>query len=142
MSEVAKNVDWDREHRFMRHPLFLPTARQTNWLLIVGFLSLGEALYLRYMAIENTNVALGCQAGLNTWLCSAFRLTIVLFTYDVFGGVALAAALLNLIRPSIVLCSLGLAAACFGIVLHNTDLSALAAAVLILSLARPAPAPE
>ena len=126
----------------MRRPLFLPTARQTNWLLLIGFLSLGEALYLRYMAIENTVVALGCQAGLNTWLCSAFRLTIVLFTYQVFGGVALAAALLNLLRPSIVLVSLALAAAGFGIVLHNTDLSALAAALLILSLARRAPAAE
>ena len=27
---------------------FLPTARQTNWLLVIGFLALGEALYLRY----------------------------------------------------------------------------------------------
>jgi hypothetical protein len=50
--------------------------------------------------------------------------------------------LLNLLRPSIVLFSCALAAACFGIVLHNADLSALAAAVLILSLARRAPAPE
>jgi len=126
----------------MRRPLFLPSARQTNWLLIVGFLSVGEALYLRYLALENTNVALGCQAGLNSWLCSTFRLTIVLFNYQVFGGVALAAALLNLWRPSIVLFSLALAAACFGVVLHNADLSALAAGILILSFARPAPAPE
>jgi hypothetical protein len=126
----------------MRPLLFLPTARQANWLLVVGFLSIGEALYLRYMAIENNVVALGCQAGLNTWLCGAFRLTIVLFTYSVFGGVAIAAALLNLLRPSIVLCAVALSAACFGIVLHNTDLSALAVAILILSLARPAPAPE
>ena len=111
----------------MRRPLFLPTARQTNWLLIVAFLSVGEALYIRYMAIENLNVELACQAGLNTWLCTAFRLSIVLFNHDVFGGVALVAALLNLIRPSIVLMSLSLAAAGFGIVLHNTDLSALAA---------------
>ena len=28
----------------MQRPLFLPTARQTNWLLIVGFLSVGQAL--------------------------------------------------------------------------------------------------
>jgi hypothetical protein len=126
----------------MRRPLFLPTARQTNWLLIVGFLSAGEALYLRYMAIENTNVALGCQAGLNTWLCGTFHLTMTLFKFEVIGGVALAAALLNLFRPSIVLFSIALAASCFGVVLHNADLAALAAAVLILSLARPAPAPE
>jgi chromate transport protein ChrA len=109
--------------------------------LVVAFLSLGEALYLRYLAIENGTVSLACQAGLDTWLCGTFRLTIVLFNYEVFGGVALVAALLNLLRPSIVLVALALAAAAFGIVLHNADLSALAAGVLILSLARPAPAP-
>jgi hypothetical protein len=123
-------------------PLFLPTARQTNWLLIVAFLSVGEALYIRYMAIENLNVELACQAGLETWLCSAFRISIVIFNHGLFGGAALVAALLNLIRPSIVLTSLALSSAAFGIVLHNTDLSALAAGLLILSLARPAPATE
>ena len=126
----------------MRRPLFLPTARQTNWLLIVAFLSVGQAFYIRYMAIENLNVEPACQAGLRTWLCGTFRLTIVLFNHEVFGGVALLAALLNLLRPSIVLVAVALAAAGFGIVLHNTDLSALAAGFLILSLARPAPAPE
>jgi hypothetical protein len=125
----------------MRRPLFLPTARQTNWLLIVAFLFVGEAMYLRYMAMETSTVSLACQGGLNTWLCGTFRLTIVLFNYEVFGGVALAAALLNLVRPSLVLVAVALAAAAFGIVLHNADLSALAAGVLILSLARPAPAP-
>jgi len=124
----------------MRPSLCLPTARQVNWLLAVGFVSLGEAFYLRYLALENSNVSLTCQAGLDTWLCTTFRLTIVLFTYQVFGGIALAAALLNLLRPSLVLAALALAAAGFGVVLHNADLSALAAGVLILSLARPAPA--
>jgi hypothetical protein len=126
----------------MRRPLFLPTARQTNWLLIIAFLSVGEALYLRYMAIENNVVALACQTGVRTWLCDAFRLSIVLSDHQVFGAVALVAAVLNLLRPSILLMAFALAAAGFGIVLHNADLSALAAGVLILSLARPAPAPE
>ena len=126
----------------IRSPLFLPTARQTNWLLIVAFVCLGEAMYLRYLAIENGTVALACQAGLDTWLCGTFRLTILLFNDQVFGGVALAAALLNLLRPSLVLVAIALAAAAFGIVLHNTDLAALAAGVLILGLARPAPLPE
>jgi len=125
-----------------RRPLFLPTARQTNWLLIVAFLSIGEALYLRYMAIENSNVALACQAGLKTWLCGTFHLTLVLSNYQVFGIVAMVAAVLNMLRPSLVLAALVLAAAGFGVVLHNADLSALAAALLILSLARPAPAAE
>jgi hypothetical protein len=126
----------------MGRPLFLPTPRQTNWLLIVAFLSVGEALYIRYMAIENVTTELACQAGQDTWLCSAFRLSIIFFNHGVFGEVALAAALLNLLRPSIVLMSVALAAAGFGVVLHNADLSALAAALLILSLARRAPATE
>ena len=126
----------------MRRPLFLPTARQTNWLMIVAFLAVGEAIYIRYMVAENANAELACQAGLNTWLCGAFKLTTVLYHFEAFGAVALAAALLNLLRPSIVLMTVALAAAGFGLVQHNADLSALAVAVLILSLARPAPAPE
>lgn len=109
--------------------------------MIVAFLAVGEALYLRYQAIENGTVELACHAGLKTWLCSTFWLTIGLFNHEVFGLVALAAALLNLVRPSLVLTMLALAAGGFGLVLHNADLSALAAGVLILSLARPAPAP-
>lgn len=126
----------------MPRPLFLPTARQTNWLLIVAFLAVGEALYIRYMAMENTNVALACQAGLRTWLCDGVRLATVLFRHEVLGAVALAAALLNLLRPSLLLVALTLVAAGFGVVLHNTDLAALAAGLLVFSLARPAPAPE
>ncbi len=119
--------------------LFLPTARQTNVLLIVAFLCLGEAMYLRYMVMENSTMSLACQGGLATWLCDSFRLVSVLYPHQVFGGVALALALFNLFRPSIALVAAALAAAAFGIVLHNADLSALAAGVLILSLARPAP---
>ena len=126
----------------MQAPRFLPNPRATQWLLIVGFLAVGEALYLRYLAIEYAPVSLACQAGLKTWLCTSFRLAIALYNYSVFGYVALVAALLNLVRPSIVLMTVALAAAGFGLVLHNADLSGLALAVLILSLARPAPAAE
>jgi hypothetical protein len=126
----------------MDRRLFLPTARQTNWLLLIGLLALGEALYLRYLAIEYAQVSLACQAGLDTWLCATFRLVIILYNHSVFGWIALAAAVLNLIRPSIVLVAVGLAAAAFGLVLHNANLAGVAAALLILSLARPAPAAE
>ncbi len=126
----------------MHPPLFLPTARQTNWLLIVGFLALGQALYVRYLAIEHAPVSLACQGGLNTWLCTTFRIVIALYNHSVFGWVALGAAVLNLIRPSIVLVSVALAAASFGLVLHNANLAGLAVALLLLSLARPAPAAE
>jgi|SRR5215472_7293735 len=119
--------------------LFLPTARQTHWLLVIGFVALGEALYLRYLAIEYPTVSLACQAGLRTWLCATFRLVIVLFNYGAFGSLALAAAAINFFRPSIALVALSLASAGFGLVLHNAGLSALAVALLILSLARPAP---
>ena len=126
----------------MRRPLFLPTARQTNWLLIAAFLAIGEALYIRYMAIENLNVELACQAGLQTWLCTAFRISIVFFNHEIFGWAALALALLNLMRPSLILTALALAAAGFGVVLHNADLAGLALGLVILSLARPAPVAE
>jgi hypothetical protein len=122
-----------------RRPLFLPTARQTNILLIVAFLCVGQAMYLRYMVMENSTMSLACQGGLATWLCDSFRLVNVLYPHQVFGWAGLAVALLNLVRPSIVLVAVVLAAAAFGVVLHNADLSALAAGVLILSLARPAP---
>ena len=126
----------------MEPALFLPTARQLNWLLLIALLSLGEALYLRYLAIEYAPVSLACQAGLDTWLCATFRLVIVLFNHSAFGWVALAAAVLNLLRPSNLLVGVALAAIPFGLVLHNADLAGLAAALLLLTLARPAPAAE
>jgi hypothetical protein len=120
-------------------PLFIPTARQTNWLVAIGLLSVGYALYLRYLAVEYTTVGLACQAGAQTWLCFTRKIVIALFTNSVFGFVALAAALLNMIRPSLVLFAIGLAAAGLGVVLYNVGLAALAAGLLILSLARPRP---
>ena len=46
------------------------------------------------------------------------------------------------VRPSFVLCAVALVAGGFGIVLYNVALSALAVALLILSLARPSPEPD
>jgi hypothetical protein len=126
----------------MPRSLFRPTARQINWLLLVGFLSVGYALYLRYSAIETPAVALACQAGLDTWLCLARKLATILFQHSVLGAVALGVAMLNLLRPSIALIVVALAAAGLGIVLYNVTLSAFAVAVLLLSLARPAAAAE
>ena|SRR5262245_11485303 len=122
--------------------LFLPSARQTNWLLIVGFCSIGYALYMRYLAVEQSSVGLACQAGLNTWLCFTRQVTIILFTYSVFGWFALIVATLNLLRPTLVLFALALAAACCGLVLYNVGLSSLAVGLLVLSLARRAPEPD
>jgi hypothetical protein len=54
--------------------------------------------------------------------------------------VALVIAGLNFIRPSIVLLTGGLIAACLGIVLYNIVLAGLAIGLFILGFARPAPA--
>jgi hypothetical protein len=125
-----------------RMKLFLPSARATNWLLIVGFCSIGYALYMRYLAVEQSTVGLACQAGLNTWLCFTRQITIALFTYSAFGWAALAVAAVNLLRPSLVLFAIALAAACFGVVLYNVGLSSLAIGLLVLSFARRAPEPD
>ena len=122
--------------------LFLPSARATNLLLIVGFVSLGYALYMRYLAIEQSTIGVACDAGLNTWLCFTRRIVIKLYTYSVFGGAALLIATFNFLRPSLALFAAALACACLGIVLYNIALSALAFGLLVLSFARRAPSQE
>jgi hypothetical protein len=122
--------------------LFLPSARATNVLLIVGFGALGYALYLRYLAIEQSTVGLACGAGLNTWLCFSRAIATTLFQNSVFGIAALLVAAINLLRPSLVLFAVALAIACVGVVLYNVVLSSLAIGLLILSLARREPEPE
>jgi hypothetical protein len=66
----------------------------------------------------------------------------MLFKNSVFGLAALTAALVNLLRPSLVVFAVALALTCLGIVLYNILLASLAAGVLVLSFARRAPAPE
>jgi hypothetical protein len=119
---------------------FRPSAVQVQWLLVVGFVSVGYAIYLRYFAVEFSQVALACDAGLPTMLCKTRLLITYLFKNQVFGIVALIIATLNFIRPSIVTLTGGLVAAGFGIVLYNIGLSGVAIAVMILGFARPAPA--
>ena len=119
---------------------FRLTPYQVQWLMVVGFLSVGYALYLRYLAIEFSTVALACDAGLQTMLCEARALATVLYKNSVFGITALIIATLHLIRPSIVLMTGGVIAAGFGIVLYNIELSGIAIGLLILGFARPAPA--
>jgi hypothetical protein len=124
----------------MKKTPFRLSPYQVQFLLVVGFLTIGYALYLRYLVIEFSNVALACDAGLQTVTCKSRVLATTLFKNSVFGIVALIIATLNLMRPSIVLITGALIAAGLGIVLYNIALSGLAIGLLILGFARPAPA--
>ena len=124
----------------MKKTPFRLTPYQVQFLLVVGFVTVGCALYLRYLAIEFSTVALACDAGLQSLLCKSRTLATSLFKNSVFGIVALIIATLHVMRPSIVLLTGGLVAAGLGIVLYNVVLSGLAVGLLILGFARPAPA--
>ncbi|WP_420971536.1 hypothetical protein [Bradyrhizobium sp. B120] len=124
----------------MTKPPFRLSPYQVQFLMVVGFVTIGYALYVRYLAIEFSPVALACDAGTQTMLCKARALSTVLFKNSVFGITALVIAVLNLTRPSIVLLTVGLIAAALGIVLYNVVLSGLAIGLFILGFARPAPA--
>jgi hypothetical protein len=123
----------------MSRPLFLPTRRQAAILAALALAALACGFYARYALIERSTVGIACESGLDTLLCASRRTAIALYTSSLFGIVALGAALLNLLRPSLVLFAIALAAAGVGIVLYNVALSGFAVALLVLSLARPAP---
>jgi hypothetical protein len=137
MSDTESNIA--SESPRAESPLFRPSAASLNWVISIGFLALGYALYLRYLVIEQTQIGLACDGGLKTWLCLSRTVAQTLFEYDVFGWASLGAAVLALARPSLLMFTIGLAACAFGIVLHNAGLSGFAAALLILCFARPAP---
>ena len=121
---------------------FRPSIGQICWLAAVGGVAIGAALYLRYRVIEVSAVGLACDGGLRSWTCEFRRVATMMFNNSVFGYVALIGAVLNLLHPSVVLFTVGLLAGGAGVVLYNGALSGLALALLILSLARPAPEPE
>src|SRR5438477_12391781 len=104
--------------------LFRPSLRQALWLAAIALAAIGYALYLRYQVIEQSSVGIACGNGATTWLCTSRRVAIALFNNSAFAIVALAAALLNLLRPSIVLCAIAFVASGLGIVLYNVALSA------------------
>ena len=122
--------------------LFMPSPAALNWVITIGFVSLGYAMYLRYLVIEQSRIGIACDTGLKTWLCLSRTVASALFDNQVFGWTALGAAVLALIRPSVPLFTIGLAASAVGVVLYNAALSGLAAALLIMCLARPAAVPE
>ena len=115
---------------------FLPSRRALLVIVPLVAAALLAALYLRYRIIQNTPIGLACEAGEQSLTCTVRLITILLFARGAFGWTAVAAAALQLWRPNVVIFGVGLVAAAFGIVLYNTRLSALAVALLVLSLAR------
>jgi hypothetical protein len=120
--------------------LFHPSRRQAMLVAVLGVAGLAGALYLRYGIVENTQIGFACDAGALSFMCRLRLATVYLFNATAFGALAIAAAGLQLCRPNIVAFGIGLVFATFGVVLYNTRLSALALALLILSLARLVPA--
>jgi hypothetical protein len=117
---------------------FRPTVPQAVVLAVLAAGAIACSLYLRYHVIQNSEIGVACDAGLGTPFCRARAGVVFLFHHSLFGWIALAAAVMNLIRPSLALLALGLIAAGFGIVLYNVLPSAFAVALLIIAFARPA----
>ena len=97
----------------MKKTPFRLTPYQVQFLLIVGFVTVGYALYVRYLTIEFSTVALACDAGLQSMTCKMRALATYLFKHSVFGIVAVIIAVLHVMRPSIVLLTAGLVVASF-----------------------------
>jgi hypothetical protein len=121
---------------------FTPSARQANWLIAAGLCAVGYAIYLRYMVVENVPVGLVCDAGRQSWICLSRRVAVVLDNNGAFGWIAFGSAIVALIRPGVVLLSVALVTTALGLVMHNAGLAGIAGGLIVLSLARPAPAPE
>jgi Gpi18-like mannosyltransferase len=122
-----------------RRPFALP-LRAVLIIALLCLATLGVALFLRYVIIQNTPIGLACEAGEASFTCKLRLLAIVMFVNECFGWTALIAALVQLWRPNAITFGVGLVFAMLGLVLYNTRVSALAVTLLVLSLARPQPA--
>lgn len=120
----------------MAHRSFLPGARAANVIIALGAFALGWAIYVRYALLEQSSVGLACRT-LETMTCETRALVIALFSQSAFGIVALVAALVQLIRPSLVMFTLALMATCMGLVIYNNSLAGVAGGLLLISFARP-----
>jgi len=119
--------------------LFLPSKRAAAIIAAFGLAALGAALFLRYYIVQDADIGIACEARGESVGCKFRLAAIMLFVYGIYGWAALIAALIQLWRPNVVAFGMGIVFALLGLVLYNTRVSALAAALLVLSLARPSP---
>lgn len=120
--------------------LFRPGPRTLNWLIPLGMGAVGWALYIRYLVVEQTLVRLACEGGFESAQCYTRSAVLALYQWNVFGAIALALAVLQLVRPSVATFAVGAVFAAFALVFHNEIAGALATMLLMLSFARPGPA--
>jgi hypothetical protein len=120
--------------------IFLPTPRQTNFLLLLSCAALALAFYLRHSIIDASPLIAACASGAPRATCWLRQFIIELYEMQFFGGLALLTAILHLARPRIGMLAIAIVAAGFGLVLSNAGTAALAAGLLIIAFARPVPA--
>lgn len=119
---------------------FPPSPRQINLLILLGFSALGAALYLRNALLDADALAAACFAGAPRAACTARAVLAELSEMQLFGGVALIAAVLHFARPRLAAFAVALAAAILGLFLGNAGAAAFAAAFLVMAFARVPPA--
>jgi hypothetical protein len=115
---------------------FLPTPRETNLLVVLGFAALGCGLYLRHAIVDAPTLELACAAGLPRVSCALRRAVSDFREMQLFGGIAIVAAISHFVRPRLVAFAVALCAAIFGLLLANNELSAIAIGLLVVSFAR------
>ena len=118
--------------------LFVPTPRQTNFLILLVCASGALAFYLRHSIVEAEPLIAACAAGVPRPSCRLRQFIIELYEMQFFGGIALVAAILHLARPRTGMFTIALIATSFGLILYNAGIAALAAGLLIVAFARPA----
>jgi hypothetical protein len=117
---------------------FLPSPRQTNFLILLACAMLVLALYLRLTVVDAPLLIAACAAKAARASCGLRLFIVELYEMQFFGGLALLTAALHFARPRVSVFAISLAATCLGLILINAGTAALAAALLIIAFARPA----
>ena len=112
------------------------SRRQVLSIAFIACSSFAIALCLRYLVVENPKLQEICQLGAPGVGCCALRVLIALFQWSVFGWIALIAAALNLLRPSVLVFSIAVSATSLALIMYNAGLAAFALALLLLAPAR------
>ena len=80
--------------------MFLPSLRQGVWLAVLTLSAVGCAAYLRFV-VDQSSLRIACEGEAASLLCAGHKAVVELSTRTAFGVVALVAAVVNLLRPSI-----------------------------------------